>query len=914
MRRNEGPLLVVLLLVLVCISPLSTISSAEDVNGVAFSSSSISFTPSNPTVGDSVTVSVLLFNTNQNNAEVLVEFHFTTYEDGSPDSIVPVTIPAHSEGVDGTITASTTWENIPENAIGTFVKITYGEQSSSPIQKTITVQGLPNLLIKEIVSNPSTGLSPGDSINVTVGIENSGTVASPITSAFIQIQGGSNTTVSVPTIQPSEETSVFGLLTVGAEGQWNIMALIGGDFEESNDLDNQDMISITIDPEPDYFHAGTIVVSSPEEVSNGGSIEGPWTVSGTLQKTNTADSNSVQLMLELVSAESQTLALQPFSVVWENDQSSTQDWSSQITINDVSGFSYGTHTVSAKIDPLTALTDNSNTNNDLATSFFTKLEQPNVVLQLFSVPDIQEAEPGQQIFWVAQLQNVGDVEVSGTLSIEWEGLEQPSQAVVIQARQIKDITFNTIAGANDHTAILNVGWSALQESYDANLVDSSDTKSVLVITPFKVTYIDSSESLTPSPPLKTGNEYTYSIDVTSQGIGNTTLTCSSGKNITLVIDTPGKIVEISCSFKPTVSGDFELKIVSDNGDADPFSKWWSVSAGANSAQAASESTNWNAFWLLGPFIVLLIAILIGAFVLTREREEEVERDIYSYCPACDGEIEGDEDSCPHCDADLVELLQKFHDCKSCNEPIPSVLENCPYCGSEQNISEMFERRSRKNIVLEEKPVEKEEEENLDQIVTGDADFASSIKEMGFDEENLETEWDEEFTKAEAEIDTIIAQQTELEEEDETESEEEDVTEGHLEKTEALFNTRELDDFIGKKDSRRHLKDEDVELTASDAEMRADLYALTGEEGVLPGDEVKLEVAPITDHRLAGNVIPDAEADFSVEDSKSESVRVEKPEPVVEKEETEEATGMCEVCGADVSVDAESCPTCGVKFA
>ena len=919
MRQYNCTFLTVILLVLTVTSPITLISSAEEVDGVAFSSSSISFTPSEPTVGDSVTVSVLLFNTNQNDAEVLVEFHFTTFESDEPDSIVPVTIPAHNNGVDGTITASTTWENIPENAAGVFVKVKYGDQSSSPIQKPITVQGLPNLFIKSISSNPSTDLSPGDLIDVTVTIENSGTIVSPNTTAYIEIQGGSNTTVNVSEIQPSQEISVSGQLIAGPEGQWNILALVGGNFEESNDLDNQDTLSITINPEPDYFHATPIVVSTSEGVNNGGSIEGPWTVSGTLQKTSTASEGTVQVSLEIVSIDGTTLTLQPFSVVWQDGD--TQQWSTQITLNDVESFSYNTHTVYAKIDPLSSLPDNSNTQNDIESTVFTKLAEPNVILTLFSVPLIEEAEPGQTIFWVAQLRNDGDVEVSGTLSVDWDGVEQPSQAVVLLAKQIKDITFTTTAGTGDHTATLNAEWISLTESYDSNIADSSDSKNVLITTPFKVTYIVSSESITPSPPLKTNKEYTYSIDVTSQGIGSTNLSCN-GKNISLVIDSPGKIVEITCSFKPTITGDFELQILAENGDADLFSKLWTVSASGSSLETQAEETNWNAFWLLGPFIILLLAILIGAFILTRERDDDVEREIYSYCPSCDGEIEGDEELCPHCDADLVELLQKFHDCKTCNEPIPSVLENCPYCGSQQNISEQFERRSRKKVVVKETPIEEvEEEEDLDEIVTGDSDFASSIKEMGFDEDNLETEWDEEFTKAEAEIDTMIAQQAELEESEDNEETEEDIIEGHLEKTEKLFNSRELDDFIGKKDSRRHLKDEDVELTASDAEMRADIYALTGEEGVLPGEEVKLGVAPFTDHRIAGNVIPDAEADFTVEDSEQKPVVKEKLEPEIEDEpekdenndDENDPMGVCEMCGADVSVNAESCPTCGVKF-
>ena len=57
--------------------------------------------------------------------------------------------------------------------------------------------------------------------------------------------------------------------------------------------------------------------------------------------------------------------------------------------------------------------------------------------------------------------------------------------------------------------------------------------------------------------------------------------------------------------------------------------------------------------LIGIAVAILIAIFVAAIWLTRESEEEVERDIFEYCPACDGELEGDENRCPHCSFNLA---------------------------------------------------------------------------------------------------------------------------------------------------------------------------------------------------------------------------------------------------------------------
>ena len=147
----------------------------------------------------------------------------------------------------------------------------------------------------------------------------------------------------------------------------------------------------------------------------------------------------------------------------------------------------------------------------------------------------------------------------------------------------------------------------------------------------------------------------------------------------------------------------------------------------------------------------LIGALVAAVILTREREEEVERDIYEYCPACDGELEGTEDRCPHCSFNLKKARNQFHDCHECGESVPDLMENCPYCGAYQDVSSFFERRERRERreVVKEEVALPEDDEN--EIVTGTQNFADAVKEFGFDEEHLEEEWDTNIEAAEAEV-------------------------------------------------------------------------------------------------------------------------------------------------------------------
>ena len=126
--------------------------------------------------------------------------------------------------------------------------------------------------------------------------------------------------------------------------------------------------------------------------------------------------------------------------------------------------------------------------------------------------------------------------------------------------------------------------------------------------------------------------------------------------------------------------------------------------------------------------------------------------------------------------------------------------------------------------------------------------------------------------------------------------------------EETFEGHDIDAILEDKDIKAHT-DDGSELTASDADIRGKLYEITGEEGVMPGDEVQVGMG-IQDRSLAGNVLPDDAMDFSFDEDADElnpaaaAAENKRRRGVRRRQKTE--TAECGACGADIPVDASEC--------
>jgi len=186
------------------------------------------------------------------------------------------------------------------------------------------------------------------------------------------------------------------------------------------------------------------------------------------------------------------------------------------------------------------------------------------------------------------------------------------------------------------------------------------------------------------------------------------------------------------------------------------------------------------------------------------------------------------------------------------------MDNCPYCGISQDVTSHFEQRERRVLTPEiEEEVEDENEE--EEILVGTEDFDDQMQNFGISEESIEDDWESGLEEAESQIRTI---EEEFEQEElavEDEDKEKIVSTALQDQLEA---GRDIDSFLAKKGKRRALKDEDVELSASDANIRKDIFELTGEEGVLPGEKVVFDELSDPSAQVGSELELDKTSDFS----------------------------------------------------
>ena len=376
----------------------------------------------------------------------------------------------------------------------------------------------------------------------------------------------------------------------------------------------------------------------------------------------------------------------------------------------------------------------------------------------------------------------------------------------------------------------------------------------------------SDESWSVDPPLRPNELAVYSVTVTAQeGSGVETFVCRdqlTGSDLgTIVVNFPqvGDNDIVTCEVTPTQVGDLQLAIIALNGTVPSKTSVWTVAALTEEQIDPTEANRTLGFTLLIVLGILGILALVAAVILTRRVIENTERETFDLCPACGGEIEGDEETCPYCDFGLRKGFEKFHDCGNCGSPVPSSMDHCPYCGAGQEVSDHYERRERRTIpVPEDEPEEEEEDE--EEIILGTSDFGDQIQAFGVSEDAVEDDWEEGLESAEAQIRSIEEEYERTTAIIEDEEMSEEIVETALQNQ--LEEGRDLDSFLVEKGKRRALKDDEVELSASDANIRQDLYDLTGEQGVMPGEEVVYDELSDPSSQVGKEIDTDRVSDFS----------------------------------------------------
>ena len=927
----------ILTLLLVSVLPLS--AQAGESGGVQSSAVQMSLNPSNPLMGGSVDVEVMLYNSQQTDAfSVEVAFY---KENISPDNRLlfdQVTIPAESW-----YTASTTWSGLTEGVHKIWFEFSAGGDVQVRFNKEFTVAGLANLRIDSVTIDTSTPVYAGDSVALSTHVLNSGTVDAPASKLLVQVPQSPDVLLDTPALTAGSSAWVNTTITAPSSGVHSVQVTPDAEnvIEEASEMNKLTAVDLTVATRMDLSFKDGLTITTAE-----GALEGPWTVEGTMVRTNGTGPLDVPVWVQLPNPSGGLITSQPFTVSFSGVGYSEQPFTTQLTSSTLSSLSEGDHIVTAKINPFNeANLQQERTDNDEASGVLTIYPIPDVYVDANALPTVPSVQSGEDIEWRVTMENTGDIGVSGNIQYEFDGVQGQSPPILLDAGEAFTWTVSLSTALGAHTAEFEGQWVAAPGSWDANKQNSIATGSVMVESKLKLNWeyatfdLRDAENNTAELPLTDGEAYTLTIGLTSQETGSANYTCQDSSNTVLSsmevdIVNRGDRASLSCTFAATASMTTVRLIPEDASISSTLSRSFATLATNADGDGAGSSSETGTVALFGAIAVALIGALVAAVVLTREREEEVERDIFEYCPACDGELEGTEDRCPHCSFNLKKARNQFHACHACGETVPDLMENCPYCGAQQDVSSFFERRERREPrqAVKEEVALPEEDEN--EIVTGTQNFADAVKEFGFDEEHLEEEWDTNIEAAEAEVEAAYDRRyaDEIAMEDMTEEE----LEAYKEQVTTTLSARrsddvqDLDSILSEKGELKSLAEETGELSASDAAIREQLFEITGEDGVLPGEKVNIGMS-LTDSSFAGNEVSEATANFSFDEkeekppatakakadgdapAKARKAVRRRPSRQPKKEEAPAETDVCGACGADVPVGATECGVCGAKF-
>ena len=922
-------LFLALIMAVMLATPLGV--SAYDSGGIEASETQVAMIPSTGlNVGDSVTFYLTLTNTQQNEA-LNVGYAFYKNQYSSENKFVENVIDIQG---DSSQTVDATWDGLLESDDKVWITFEYPRNSGNEVSFFIEfeVTGLPNLRVIQTELTPSSMIHAGDTIQLSSLVKNTGSEPAISSQLEVNLPGNlANQYLLTKSLNASEETWVNTTFTAPQTGSYSIYVTpdFNDDVLEASEQGKSVEVNLIVEPRMDLYHIGDLTVS-PDT----GSSDGPWTVDGAIGRIGESGTTDVTMWLE-INHDSGMLATQPFTVSVLGPSTSQQAWSTTFDDNLVGTLAPGSYQITAVIDPFNdgAFTQ-EDTSNDRLSSTFIILQAPDVLVDSIALPSSSIVQAGEKVTWGVSITNLGGETVTGNLEYTFEGVTDTSTIISLDAGEsfYWEAELNTASGS--HTAQFTAEWIPSLGTTDRDLSNNVATNSITVESGLVLNWAGSSlrildDGANPVDlPLVEGQQYTFAINLTSQELGELDIYCEDAAQntnlatINVNVSTIGQKVSIECNFTASAPSTTIQLVPSDPAVTNTYIRKLTTISTTNN-DADGEQSGMGTAALIGIGVAILIAIFAAAIWLTRETDEEVERDIFDYCPACDGELEGDENRCPHCSFNLSKARKQFHACHACGESVPDLMDNCPYCGTEQDVASFFERRERRT----KKPVVVQEialpEDDDDTIVSGTENFAETVKEFGYDEEQLEDDWDENFATAEAQI-------AEIEQMYEEELDTEGLTPEEIEELESQVTTRlkslkemsdgsvNLDDMLAAKGELIAHKDDDSELSASDAEIRGRLYEITGEEGVMPGDEVHIGMG-LSDSSIAGNEIEEVSSDFTVEDDEQPLNVIEEADELVparqkpKRRQAIKKTAECGACGAEIPVMATQCSVCGAEF-
>ncbi|GIR76730.1 MAG: hypothetical protein CM15mP78_14290 [Candidatus Poseidoniales archaeon] len=521
------------LLGLLFVSVLPLAVHAEESGGVQSSAVQMSLSPSNPVMGGSVDVSVMLYNSQQSDAfNVEVAFYKENIAANNRLLLDQVTVPAEDW-----YTVSTTWSGLTEGVHKVWFEFSAGGDTQARFNKEFTVAGLPNLRIDTLELNATSPVYAGDTVGLSALVLNSGTVDAPASKLLLEVPESSDVLLDTPALTAGSSAWVNTTIVAPSAGVHAVKVTpdIENVIEEASEMNKVTEAELVVATRMDLSFKDGLVVTTAE-----GALEGPWTVEGTMVRTNGTGPADVPVWLQIPTPAGGLITGQPFTVAFSGVGYTEQPFTTTLNATTLSSLPEGDHVVSAKINPFNAPGfEQESTDNDLASGVLTIYPIPDVYVDANALPTVPSVQSGEDVEWRVTMENTGDIGVSGNIQYTFDGLTGQSPPILLDAGQAFTWTVELPTALGAHTAEFEGQWVAAPGSWDANKQNSFATGTVLVESKLKLNWdtlamaLLDAENNEVSPPLADGEAYTLTIGLTSQETGVANYTCQDSSNTVL---------------------------------------------------------------------------------------------------------------------------------------------------------------------------------------------------------------------------------------------------------------------------------------------------------------------------------------------------------------------------------------------
>ena len=468
----------ILSLLLFSVLPLTV--QAEQSGGIQSSAAQMALSPSNPVMGGSVDIDVTLYNSQISDAfNVEVAVYKENIAQSNRLILDSVTIAAESF-----YTVSTTWSGLTEGTHKVWFEFSAGGDIQARFNKEFNVSGLANLRIDTLELNTSSTVYAGDTVGLSALVLNSGSVDAPGTKLLLEVPESSDVLLTTPALTAGSSAWVNTTLVAPSSGVHDIVVTPDAEnvVQEASEMNKATEVELVVATRMDLSFKEELTITTAE-----GALEGPWTVEGTVVRTNGTGPLDVPVWLQLSNPAGGLVTSEPFTVSLTGVGYIEQPFSAQLTSTALSSLPEGDHVVTAKINPFNVVGfEQERTDNDVALGVLTIFPIPDVYVDANALPTVPSVQSGEDIEWRVTMENTGDIGVSGNIQYVFDGLEGQSPPILLDAGQAFTWTITLPTALGAHTANFEGQWVAAPGSWDDNKQNSFASGSVLVESKLKL--------------------------------------------------------------------------------------------------------------------------------------------------------------------------------------------------------------------------------------------------------------------------------------------------------------------------------------------------------------------------------------------------------------------------------------------